>query len=87
VFLFVLDVDADNYRRFKTGTVRELRSIYPNSSFLEKLSILRYCPAKLKMGRNWYQSSGIALVLGCWTFFIILKGQLSEFCKKCFAAT
>jgi hypothetical protein len=74
VFLFVLDVDADSYRRFQTGTVLALGSIYPTSSFLEKLSFLRYCPAKTKMGRNWYKSSGIALVLGCWTFFYNFKG-------------
>jgi hypothetical protein len=34
----------------------------------------KMAPAKIKMGRNWYQSAGIALVLGRWTFFFILKG-------------
>jgi hypothetical protein len=34
----------------------------------------RSCPAKTKVGRNWYQSTGIALVLGRWTLFFNFKG-------------
>ncbi len=30
-----------------------------------------YCPAKTKVGQNYYQSAGIALVLGRWTFFFL----------------
>jgi hypothetical protein len=39
------------------------------------------------VGQNWYQSTGIAVVLGRWTFFLILKGHHLEFHKKRFAAT
>jgi hypothetical protein len=39
------------------------------------------------VGRNWYQTTGIALVLGRWAFFLILKGHHLEFRKKVFAAT
>jgi hypothetical protein len=42
----------------------------------------RYCLAKTKVGRNWYQSTGIALVLGRWTFFLILKGHHLGFYKN-----
>ncbi len=32
---------------------------------------LRYSPAKTKLGRNWYQLTGVALVLGPWIFFFL----------------
>jgi hypothetical protein len=45
-------------------------------------------PAKTKLGRNWYQSTGITLVLGRWTFIFYFKGTPSWILpKKPFAAT
>jgi hypothetical protein len=43
---------------------------------------LRYCPAKTKVGRKWYQSTGITLVIGCWTFFLNFIGPESWILKK-----
>jgi hypothetical protein len=34
------------------------------------------------MGRNWYQSASIALVLGHWTFFFNFKGPASWILQK-----
>jgi hypothetical protein len=34
------------------------------------------------VGRNWYQSTGIALVLGRCAFFFNSKGPLLGFCVK-----
>jgi hypothetical protein len=34
------------------------------------------------VGRNWYKSTGIALVLGRWPFFLILKGHHLGFYKN-----
>jgi hypothetical protein len=34
------------------------------------------------VGRNWYQSTGIALVLGRWTFFFDFKGTPSWILQK-----
>jgi hypothetical protein len=39
------------------------------------------------VSRNWYQLTGIAAVLGRWTFFLILKEHHLGFYKKRFAAT
>jgi hypothetical protein len=40
------------------------------------------------VGNNWYQSTGIAVVLGCTTVFFIFKGTPSRILqKKRFAAT
>jgi hypothetical protein len=36
------------------------------------------------MGRNWYQSASIALVLGHWTFFFNFKGPASWILQKMF---
>jgi hypothetical protein len=37
----------------------------------------RYCPAKSKVGRNWLEWTGLALVLGRWAFIFIFKGTPS----------
>jgi hypothetical protein len=39
--------------------------------------ILNVLPSKIKMGRNWYQSTGTAFVLSGWNghFYFILKGH------------
>jgi hypothetical protein len=43
---------------------------------------------KTKVGQNWYQLTGIALVLGSWTFFFnFLWAAILDFAKKRFAAT
>jgi hypothetical protein len=34
---------------------------------------LKVLSSEFKMGRSWYQSAGIALVLGRWTFFYNFK--------------
>jgi hypothetical protein len=43
---------------------------------------LRYCPAKTKVGRKWYQSTGITLVIGGWTFFFNFIGPESWILQK-----
>jgi hypothetical protein len=45
-----------------------------------------YCPAKTKVGQDWYQSTAIVLVLGRWTFFFNFKGTPSWILQKTFAA-
>ncbi len=44
----------------------------------------RYFAAKTKVGRNWYQLTGIALVLGRWTFFLNFKETPSWILQKNF---
>jgi hypothetical protein len=34
------------------------------------------------VGRYWYQSTGIALVMGCWTFFFDFKWTPSWILQK-----
>ncbi len=67
----------------KAYTLRRVYSVDDQS--LTVLKVL--CPAKTKVGRNCYQSTGIALVLGRWTFFLTLKGHHLGFYKKHFAAS
>jgi hypothetical protein len=38
------------------------------------------------VGQNWYQSTGMALVLGRWKFFFNFKGIPSWILQKSFAA-
>jgi hypothetical protein len=55
--------------------------------YTASFSTVKELSSEIKMGRNWYQSAGIALLLGRWTFLFYIKGSASWFHKKCFAAT
>jgi hypothetical protein len=49
-----------------------------------KISDLKVLSSETKVGRNWYQSTGLALVLGRWTLFFNFKGKPSCISHKTF---
>ncbi len=57
-------------------------TIFFLSSTTTKPAPVQVLSSELKEVRNWYQSTGIAVVLGRWIFFFNFKGPQSWILKK-----